>query len=1243
MSDVRHDRRLLLGVIPIVLASGLAWGPAYADAEPGPDPEPIQHIEHLTDLTVAEAGRTRVIAFRVSPAPTDDMTVPVAVADPAVLTVVGDPVVMAGQTLGYVRVAAGALGETTLALDDATLRVRVVSPRHESFTRRFVPVVSGPSNGAVIWGTMSIGVSIELHPDGSLPPVQVRCSDGRVLDPVEDTGPRHQPIRQLRFELDADTLPEGIIELTPVAGRLVGAPVSVRVIRPDAEAVTAGEAEQRYEMERPERFRDGRMDVGRDRHASGGMYFNNNAATPAVCFPVKVEAPGWYQLALVARGTRAQGVLPTVGVVVDGEQNATTNGRLLGEQWHRLAVGVPFALEPGAHVVTPYFVNDYFVQRRADRNLHVDYLEVARIDAGRGGDDDDLGGGFDGFGGFGGFGEFGMGLDDGMDAMNAMDVMLGMGGPAGGIPVEVDDPFGVTEAPLRIAFVRPLEDAVLPGLMEIEGRCWWNDIERAPAPIVTLHVNDRAVASQRSGAPRFWVDPSNFDAGVNRVQLVARTDDGTVARTPVQTLRWPADAARQERPPARVHYRFSIHEESWDREILVRLRSEHSPKERRSAVFMSNGDVGLTLPEAISGSFLVFLELRGDEFQGPAIATVKLESAAATTEVGEIAAPRWWNMRNVGDVELSPGPKRLLVGFHNDRHVKDVGDRNLWLQSLILVHKPQAEDHGLPVAEVLYPPEGHEAWMQDLFVAETSDNASLRSAELILDGDVTGMVADLNLKSGRLVFPLLLRDLEPGPHTVAVKVTDITGNSMTSEPRGFVVRDDPPAEPGRYERAVRMLNRFAYGPDPDELAAVVLMGETAWLADRLTRSASAPGDLAALGATFIHFPGRNAGEVPNRAIAHLLLTPNPARARFVLWAENHFSTWVRKTGGPRKWDEHVTFARLGAAPFDYLLTASSRSPAMLAYLDQTQSIAGSMNENYAREIMELHTLGVDGGYDQEDVTSLARLLTGWSAVLEGDGRGGGPPAQAWSFRFDPRLNEDTEVRVIGMQFADAPSSGRYDRIERALEALVAHPSTARFVSRKLAEHYAGAPAPESLVNDLAEQFLETNGDLLAMMLSMAEHPALWSGDATARVAHPIDYAVRAARTTGHFQPWQISAFLQRSGRGLFNRPTPDGYPEEDATVADSNALAQRWRLAQEFSWQFVKLVPGTWRGESPTSEQEWSQRIVDVIAVRLTGTVLSETSNDAAVNLLVESGGRRQERVQMIAPFIAQLPEANLR
>ena len=230
-----------------------------------------------------------------------------------------------------------------------------------------------------------------------------------------------------------------------------------------------------------------------------------------------------------------------------------------------------------------------------------------------------------------------------------------------------------------------------------------------------------------------------------------------------------------------------------------------------------------------------------------------------------------------------------------------------------------------------------------------------------------------------------------------------------------------------------------------------------------------------------------------------------------------------------------------------------------------------------------------------------------------------------------------------MNFPSVDRLGAYDRVHMALEVLAAHPSTAKFISRKLAEHYVGLPAPNELVDDLAIVFMETNGDMRQMLLTIARHDVFWQPDLPKRLAQPLDFAMRLCRTTDRVHPWSASQFLQRSGTGLFDRPTPDGYPEEDESYADSNALLQRWKLAQESQWALAGLVPGQWRYTQNHQTDDWAQNIVDVLAVRLTGWVLGPDSNEAAISLLKECKGDSNRRVVQIAPFIAQLPEANLR
>jgi uncharacterized protein (DUF1800 family) len=382
----------------------------------------------------------------------------------------------------------------------------------------------------------------------------------------------------------------------------------------------------------------------------------------------------------------------------------------------------------------------------------------------------------------------------------------------------------------------------------------------------------------------------------------------------------------------------------------------------------------------------------------------------------------------------------------------------------------------------------------------------------------------------------------------------------------------------------------------------------------------------------------------------------------VLWAQNHFSTWIRKTEGQRKWEEHVAFERLGAAPFADLLECSSRSPAMLRYLDQENSYATRLNENYAREIMELHCLGVHAGYTQQDVTSLAHLLTGWTTSREGDGRSGGE-ISLYNFRFDPALNDRGETRVFGAVFPRADKEHAYGRIEDALDVLASHPETAKFIARKLADHYIGCPAPDNVVAELARVFMATDGDMKEMLVALSRHPAFWAPEEGSpkgaypaeRLAHPQDFVIRLMRVSRHINAGQGADFLARVGQGMFDRATPDGFSERDSDYTDSNAMIQRWRLAQDTSYDLMNLVPEPWRREpapvkgadgkmaAPPPDDAWAQRVVDVLAIRLTGRVLSDASNDAALKMLGEVEGKRQERVLKFAPLMAQLPEAHLR
>ena len=1206
-----------------------------ARAEPDPSP-----VATLTDRTIAEMGRTSVIPFRVTPADSD-RAFRARVEDPELLLVVREPSALSGEEIGYLRVLGLAEGTTRLHVGSAAIDVQVLPSRTPAHAERFLPRIVGPTTGAAAWHAVAVGVEVLIDPNAPPEQLMLRLSTGREISPSETNALGSH--RYATFELGLGDLEPGPLELTPIARGVTGldragASVRITVLNPDK--VIAGEAEGRYDIERPRRFADERLMIGRDRRASGGAYFSNAASYPAVCFPIQIVESGYYQMMVVAAGSRAGGALPTVSLIVDGGDQGVTNGRLLSEDWHRVTVGVPVPLESGMRVLTPYFANDFYVPTLADRNMRLDRIEVVRVSTSGGVLPEDGAGAMQG-----------MAMRPASMSGGAMTMLSSMRAPGG-----IGSAYGSTTtgsayaqdgAPLRLAFERVLDGLPVSGGLEVRGQCWAEDVDprQGPSgtPVVSLIVNGEQIASQRAMAPRFWIDAAAFAAGENTVQMRAVVELGATVATAPQRVWYDPSLEREPRQPA-AHLRFSVHDERWGESLRTLLTTERYPLERFAAAFYAEGEATLELPEELTGRYTVFVEMLGEHFQGAPIARVRIDTDDRTTEVGQVEARTWWEMREIGDVVLDDGPKRLVVEFTNDAYEAGTGDRNLWLQSVALLERPEWEDRTAPIAKIRYPVNGERMWMADAVVVEVADDEAVESVDVLIDELDTGVSMPLRGQPGRVVLPLALRGLSPGEHTLTVRVVDAAGNQGIAESRKIIVLDEEPAKPTRYARAVHLLDRLAFGPSGRELADVLVRGEREWLEDRLAAGLDTEAERAALGLGLVRFAaGSNQYEVSRRVVDHAIRTPNPVRMRFVLWAQNHFSTWIRKTEADRKWTEHVRFSSLGPAPFLDLLTASAESPAMLRYLDQDQSYAGQINENYPREIMELHTLGVDGGFSQADVTALAHLLTGWTATGEGDGRGGGVYSRAFTFRFDPRLSDGRARQVIGMSFDEVSAEGQHDRLRLALETLASHPSTAQYIAEKLAEHYVAVPAPEPLVGDLAEVFLKTGGDMGAMLLALAEHEEFWSSTGQSRLARPLDFAIRLARASSWDHPWGIGAYLDRSGAGLFDRATPDGYPEDDAAYSDSNALIQRWRLAKEAEWSLAGLAPNRVRWTQTHNSDEWRQRVVDLISIRLTGSVLSGPSNEAAVGLLKVAEGPSDQQVLQVATLIAQLPEANRR
>jgi uncharacterized protein (DUF1800 family) len=262
--------------------------------------------------------------------------------------------------------------------------------------------------------------------------------------------------------------------------------------------------------------------------------------------------------------------------------------------------------------------------------------------------------------------------------------------------------------------------------------------------------------------------------------------------------------------------------------------------------------------------------------------------------------------------------------------------------------------------------------------------------------------------------------------------------------------------------------------------------------------------------------------------------------------------------------------------FRDLLEATAKSPAMLFYLDNWQSVGPNapqprgqgnkarrgLNENYGRELMELHTLGVDGGYTQKDVTEVARCFTGWTI---------NQPQRGGKFVFNPRLHDNGGKVVLGVTI---PAGGGESDGEKVLDILTHSPATAHFISKKLATRFVADEPPATLVNRMADVFLKTDGDIRQVMAAMIDSKEFWSvGAYRSKVKSPLEMvasAVRAANAS------VVVAFplvnqVAQLGEPLYRKLEPTGYSNSSAQWANSAGLMARMNFALQLA---SNKVPG---------------------------------------------------------------------
>ncbi len=466
---------------------------------------------------------------------------------------------------------------------------------------------------------------------------------------------------------------------------------------------------------------------------------------------------------------------------------------------------------------------------------------------------------------------------------------------------------------------------------------------------------------------------------------------------------------------------------------------------------------------------------------------------------------------------------------------------------------------------------------------------------------------------------------------------------------------DPPPTQAALADARHLLSRFAFGPRPGEVERVARSGVERWLDEQLAGPPESPlleASLVPYRAAFVP-PSElvddwlgDGWEHELRSVSELRRETKPffrdhlqrlATAEVVrdilsqrqleavmtdFWA-NHFNVYAAK-GFVRLF--HGDYLERAIRPhalgkFSDLLLATARHPAMLIYLDNAESRkarrGGSgrrsgLNENYARELLELHTLGVDGGYTQADVQDVARVLTGWSIVRLERGRLG--------YQFRRYMHDRGEKTVLGHVF---PAGENEAEGVRLLQLLARHPSTARHLARRLCSRFVMDAPPESCVDAAADAYTASDGDIKRVVHAIATHPSFWAEAARgAKLKTPLELLASAARAVGARPDGSLSLAetLEEMGAPLLQERVPTGYPDTEPEWASAGGMLARMSFASQLAEGRARGLQLTWEDALPT-DADPSQLVAKLAAAllglppesRTVRLVLEEVSKLAAV------------------------------
>lgn len=1184
-------------------------------------------VSFVTTEVEYRLGESVMIPLKIDAPVTETTALELKMQKPDIVEILRQPEILKDHDMGFARIRTLSPGEVVLKSGDASIRVRVTKERPVSLLRKLTPRFTSPAENSSVWGKIAIGADLWVGAPGvdrtTAPDAKLQLPNGRELVADEAFPPMDGPFWRLVYYLDTAELPPGPCELIlsckpPLTGgadgmqRLISDPHTINVLPAPkkGEIVFSGECEDMLATPRSERMGSEPPMVVMDAAAAGHRAVALRGGRQSWVIQPEISEDGNYQIMVRARGTLFGSAYASLGIILG--ENITNAGsvRLSTTSWQRVPIGRPIRLSKGKQWIGVTLANEYRFRNQSLRHADIDNFEIRRV------------------------------IQDTSSSSGMM--MEGM------MMQSADKKSGndkVRKANrLQCAFSTIRDGEEINGRLDIRATLHSpslkNDADYQGIRS-DLWINEAYFATAYGRHPSFQIHPHDLKKGENRIQVQSSSPCGNSTVSMSQALLANAKAHPSKKLETGYdHDRYDLNRKGWDKTKRVALNKEHplATEDAPPAIHIltdNQSTVRLNLPHNLNGKRRVSLLAHAMPDATAGTMTIKLhQPKAKRAEMREITIAKHdpavnWSWQPLSSVEFSDGHKFISVTLTEGQAA--LGGISIDTEKFI--------DAAPPSLQVLYPKSGAKlSAAGDAVIVSAFDDLKLSHFEVHIDGVKTPFSFPATRDTGPMIFHLPAALLEKGKRKIEIVAIDSTGKQTRSSAIPVEIRESNKSTLDLpYPRAVRLANRLAYGPDAPTMIAILTQGEDAWITAGTTPAWGSSHDQLVEAYARVLFPDSNDYHLRGRVISHLLTTRNPLRSRFTLFAQNHFSTWMAKTGHTAKSKENQEFRDVGITRFYDLLLTSATSPAMMVYLDQQNSLVRQLNENYAREVMELHTVGVHGGYQQNDVTNLAHLLTGWGAQREATMDGG---TVDYNYRFSPYLNEEKSLNIFGLSIPSAtlPETAD-DRIAQVIEMLACRPQTASFMAGKIAAHYIGVPANPEVIDAMSREYLRTNGDLRRMLAVMVESPHFMAVDLSPKVMTPIEFGVSMQRVSSSMHPWSVIGLADRSGRNLFDRASPDGYPENNEEYADSNYQLQKWSYCKELEQALASALPQQWFDAEKIKDPAHRDAVIDHAYATRRGAAPSATSREALHAILSQDIADANQRRVLFASLLHMMPE----